>query len=132
VLPARSAGSTFDIAVARFSKDPLMSSLMTSSSLERKRPESAGEVVFMDYRERRALEALEQAALKRQDCAEQVSTENSADRRIRAWEKVHQLRMPSAPLHPVLQAISAATQLTLAQVQHEQQQRSGQRASVEL
>ena len=108
-----------------------MSSLITSS-LERKRPESTGEAVFMDYHERRALDALEQAALKRQDCAEQCSRENSADRRIRAWEKVHQLRMPSAALHPVLDAIAAATQLTLAEVQHEQQQRSGYRASAEL
>ncbi len=86
----------------------------------------------MDYRERQALEALEQEALKRQDCAEQCSTENSVDRRIRAWEKVHQLRMPCSPLHPVLEAIAAATHLTLAEVQHEQQQRSGHRVSAEL
>jgi hypothetical protein len=105
-----------------------MSSLITSS-LERKRPAPGGEGVLMDYRERHALEALEQAALKRQDCAEQCSTENSADRRIRAWEKVHHLQMPLSPLHPVLGAIAAATHLTLPEVQHEQQRRSALRAS---
>jgi hypothetical protein len=101
-----------------------MSSVFTSaSSLERRRPRSVGDEVLLDYRERRALEALEREAVKRQDCAEQCSVENSADRRIRAWEKVHQLRMPSTPLHPVLQVIAAATQLSLAEVMNEQQLR---------
>ena len=79
---------------------------------------------FPDYRERRAIEALERAQLKRANIAEQCAPLNSADHRIRAWEKVHQLRMPSDPLHPALDAIAAATQLTLADVRNEQQLRS--------
>lgn len=106
-----------------------MSSVITSDSLEPRRSRSAGDEVLLGYRERRELEALELAAVKRQDCAEQCSPENSAERRIRAWEKVHQLRMPTSPHHPVLQAIAAATQLSLAEVQHEQQLRAGRRAS---
>jgi len=52
--------------------------------------------------------------------------------RIRAWEKVHQLRMPSTPLHPVLEVIAAATQLSLADVQEEQQRRMARRASADV
>jgi len=67
--------------------------------------------ILSDYRQRRA------PAL------------NSVDLRIRAWEKVHGLRMPSDPKHPALQAIAAATQLALADVLNEQGLRSARRAS---
>jgi hypothetical protein len=55
---------------------------------------------------------------------------NSAASRIRAWEKVHHLRMPSDPQHLVLGAIAVATQLTLGDIQNEQRLRSAQRASI--
>lgn len=109
-----------------------MSSVITSIRPERRTSGSAEDALLLDYRERRALEALEREALKRQDCAEQVSAQNSAGTRIRAWEKVHQLRMPSAPLHPILQVIAAATQLSLAEVQDEQQLRTARRASADV
>jgi hypothetical protein len=54
---------------------------------------------------------------------------NSADLRIRAWEKVHRLSIPSDPDHPVLVAIAAATRLTLVEVQNEQRLRSARRAA---
>jgi hypothetical protein len=85
--------------------------------------------VLSDYRQRRALEELERAELKRADLAEQHSALNSVDVRIRAWEKVHGLRMPSDPRHPALQAIAAATQLALADILNEQGLRSARRAS---
>jgi hypothetical protein len=84
--------------------------------------------ILSDYRQRRALEELEHAELKRADLAEQHSAVNTVDVRIRAWEKVHALRMPSDPKHPVLHAIAAATQLALADVLNEQGLRSGRRA----
>jgi hypothetical protein len=85
--------------------------------------------ILSDYRQRRALEEHERAELKRADLAEQHSTLNCADLRIRAWEKVHGLRMPADSTHPVLEAIAAATQLTLLDVQNQQRLRSAQRAS---
>lgn len=85
--------------------------------------------ILSDYRQRRALEERDRAELKRAELAEQHSTFNSVDVRIRAWEKVHGLRMPSDPKHPVLQAIAAATQLGLAEVLNEQGLRSARRAS---
>jgi hypothetical protein len=85
--------------------------------------------ILADYRQRRALEELERAELKRADFAEQQSTVNSVDVRIRAWEKVHGLRMPSDPKHRALHAIAAATQLALSDVLNEQGLRSARRAS---
>jgi hypothetical protein len=85
--------------------------------------------VLADYRERRALEERERVELKSAELAEQRSAVNSVELRIRAWEKVHALRMPSDPKHPALQAIAAATQLTLADVLNEQKLRSARRTS---
>jgi len=109
-----------------------MSSVINSISRDHPRSGSAADEILLDYRERRALEVLERAAVKRQDHAELCSAQNSADMRIRAWEKVHQLRMPSTPLHPVLEVIAAATQLSLADVQEEQQRRMARRASADV
>jgi hypothetical protein len=69
--------------------------------------------------------------LRMSDLAEQSSALNCADLRIRAWEKVHGLRMPSDSKHPVLYAIATATQLTLAEVQNEQRLRYAGRAAAE-
>ena len=84
--------------------------------------------IASDYRRRRALEERERAELKRMDLERQCSPSSSADLRIRAWEKVHRLSIPSDPGHPVLVAIAAATQLTLAEVQNEQRLRFAHRA----
>jgi hypothetical protein len=109
-----------------------MSSVIISTPIKRQRPGTPEDDVLLDYRERRAIEALEREAAKRQDHAEQCLAENSAGMRIRAWEKLHQLRMPSTPSHPVLQIIAAATQLSLAEVQDEQQLRIARRASADV
>jgi hypothetical protein len=109
-----------------------MSSVITSTPIKHQRPGTSEDDVLRDYRERRVIEALEREAAKRQDHAEQCSTENSAGVRIRAWEKVHQLRMPSTPSHPVLPLIALATQLSLAEVQDEQQLRIARSASADV
>jgi hypothetical protein len=93
------------------------------------RMQSAGDELLSDYRQRRALEESERVEQRRVDSAEQYSALNSAELRIRAWEKVHKLCMPSNPLHPALAAIATATQLTLEDIQNEQRLRFAQRAS---
>lgn len=85
---------------------------------------SAGNEALGSYRERRAFEELERAELRRTTLEQQYAAINSADLRIRAWERAHQLRMPVDPLHPVLEAIAAATRLTLTEVREEQRLRS--------
>jgi hypothetical protein len=97
-----------------------------------RRSTSADSEILSDYRQRRALEEHERAERKRADLAEQHSALNCADVRVRAWEKVHGLRMPADSNHPVLHAIATATQLTLAEVQNEQRLRYARRASAKV
>lgn len=106
-----------------------MSSMLFAPLAKSERSIPAGDDLLSDYRQRRALEERERADRKRAELAEQLSALNSAELRIRAWEKAHQLCMPSGPEHPVLGAIAVATQLTLADVQNEQRLRSARRAS---
>jgi hypothetical protein len=106
-----------------------MNATMTWPVVEDERYISTGADIASDYRRRRALEERERAELKHIDLETQCSPLNSADLRIRAWEKVHRLSIPSDPDHPVLVAIAAATQLTLVEVQNEQRLRSARRAS---
>jgi hypothetical protein len=88
----------------------------------------AGDELLFEYRERRALKESERTEQKRADTAAQSSALNSADLRIRAWEKVHELRMPSDPSHPALASIAAVTQLTLEEIRSEQRLRLGRSA----
>ena len=106
-----------------------MNAMMTWGVTKDERFPSRGGEIIADYRQRRVFEELERAELKRVDLAQQHSPVNSVDVRIRAWEKVHGLRMPLDPNHRALQAIAAATQLTLADVLDEQGRRSARRAS---
>jgi len=66
----------------------------------------------------------ERAEKRRQELAEQRSDLNPPAVRIRAWEKIHQLRLPSDPAHPILDVIAVSTRLTLAEVQEEQRTRA--------
>jgi hypothetical protein len=77
--------------------------------------------------ERLAHEESERAEKRRQELAEQRSNLNPPDVRIRAWEKIHQLRLPSDPSHPVLRVIAVSTGLTLAEVREEQRTRAANR-----
>ena len=74
--------------------------------------------------ERLAHEEYERAERRRQELAEQCSDLNPPGVRIRAWEKIHQLRLPSDPAHPILDVIAVSTRLTLAEVREEQQTRA--------
>jgi hypothetical protein len=79
--------------------------------------------------ERLAHEAQERAEKRRQELAEQRSDLNPPEVRIRTWEKLHQLRLPSDPAHPVLDVIAISTRLTLEQVREEQRTRSARVAN---
>ncbi len=100
-----------------------MNATMTSPAAIYEPPGSAGNAALSNYRERRAFEEFGRAERRRADLAALYSSVNSADLRIRAWERAHQLRMPADPLHPVLGAIAAATGLTLTEVREEQRLR---------
>jgi hypothetical protein len=74
--------------------------------------------------ERLAVEEHERAERRRRELAEQRSELNPPDVRIRTWEKVHQLRLPADPKHPILDVIAISTRLTLSDVRDEQRTRA--------
>jgi hypothetical protein len=78
-------------------------------------------------RARRAVEEGERAERRRAQLASQRCDSNPPEARIRAWEELHGLRLPSDPGHPVLEVIAIATRLTLPQLQAEQFARQRER-----
>ena len=87
-------------------------------------PRLAASEIVREHRARIALEEREKADRRQQELAEQRSSLNSPEMRIRAWEKLHELRLPTDATHPVLDVIAVATRLTLEQVQEEQRARA--------
>ena len=84
------------------------------------------------HAERMALAAEQRRRDRLLALAEQRLAANPPDVRIRAWEKLHGLQIPSNAYHPVLLVISQDTGLTLEQVRQEQRalcaRRSGPRS----
>ena len=79
--------------------------------------------------ERLAREEYERSEKRRQELAQQRSELNPPEVRIRTWERIHQLRMPSDPAHPILDVIAVSTRLTLEEVREEQRARAARSAS---
>jgi hypothetical protein len=123
-------------ATAKAALDVVASSLEKPMSQRALFPEArapyprAGDELLLDFRRRTELDEEARVERKRVDIAEQTLELNVPGVRIRAWEKVHALRMPSNPGHPVLILIAGATQLSLAAVHEEQRVRSGRAATV--
>jgi hypothetical protein len=86
--------------------------------------------IISDHRARIAHEDTVKAEKRRLLLADQTSSEHSPDQRIRLWEKIHGLRLPVEPDHPILDVIAVATRLTLTEVQQEQRDRSGNQAAL--
>ncbi len=77
--------------------------------------------VLADHRERLAVEEDERVKERARQFEELRSELNSASVRIRAWEKMHGLRLPTSPAHPILDVIASATGIPLATLREEQQ-----------
>jgi hypothetical protein len=94
----------------------------TAASLMTEKPSDSRPIgdIIRTHAERLALDAEERLHQRQRALAEQSSTANPPDVRIRVWEKVHALRMPGDATHPVLDVIAYGTGLTLAQVREEQ------------
>jgi hypothetical protein len=82
-----------------------------------------------DYRARLVREEHERVERRRAELADQRSSLNPPDVRIRTWEKVHGLRLPSDPNHPILDVVAIATRLTLDEVLEEQRTRAARGVS---
>jgi branched-subunit amino acid aminotransferase/4-amino-4-deoxychorismate lyase len=76
-----------------------------------------------------AAEAQAKADQRKLELEELRSDQNSAERRVRMWEKVHGLSLPRNPDHPILDLIATKTRLTLQQVREVQQEDAARRAA---
>jgi len=79
--------------------------------------------LLADHRERIALEEEERARKRTSQFEELRSEVNSVPGRIRAWEKMHGLRLPSDPAHPILRVIASTTGVSLSCLREEQRAR---------
>ena len=100
----------------------------TAASIMTERPSASRTFadIIRTHAERLAQDAEERRHQRQRELAEQSSTANPPDARIRAWEKVHALRMPGDAAHPVLDVIAHGTGLTLEQIREEQRARLAQ------
>ncbi len=79
-------------------------------------------------RDLRELEERERDRVRTLRYEELRSEFNSIAVRVRAWEKLHGLRLPTSSSHPVLRAISAASGIPVAALRDEQRARRKARA----
>jgi hypothetical protein len=79
---------------------------------------------ILDHRAR--LERIQFEATERRERAliDQCAPENSPEARVRIWEKLHQLRLPKDPAHPILRKVARQTALDLTQILEVQRQRT--------
>jgi hypothetical protein len=79
---------------------------------------------LLDHRARIERAQLEAAERRTQALIDQRSPDNSHEARVRAWEKLHQVRLPKSPEHAVLVIVAQQTGMALADVQEVQRQRA--------
>jgi hypothetical protein len=75
-----------------------------------------------------AADASTRADKRREELEALRSEVNSAEQRVRAWERVHELTLPLDPNHPILGVIASKTRLTMEQVQDVQRAEAARRA----
>ncbi len=90
----------------------------TFTAVSESRPSSAE--LIKTHRAQIALETEQRAEAKRVQLEELCSMANTPEVHIRLWEKLHALRLPLDPEHPVLHFVATSTHLTVSQVQQEQ------------
>ena len=71
---------------------------------------------IIDHRAR--LERIQFEAAERRERAliDQRSPDNTPEMRIRVWERLHQVRLPKDPAHPIMARVAEVTGLDLAEV----------------
>jgi len=79
--------------------------------------------VILDRSARLAFEEQERERVRMQRYEELRSESNSTAVRVRAWEKLHGLRLPTSPTHGILRVISVATGIPVVALREEQQAR---------
>ena len=80
--------------------------------------------IMRDHRARVAFEEETRIAKRVAAQAEQCESSTAPEARIRAWEKLHELRLPSDAGHPIVTIVALVTHLTIAEVWQVQQARN--------
>lgn len=80
--------------------------------------------IFPDYRARAERAAREAAERREQALLDQRSPDNTDEARVRIWERLHQVRMPKDPAHPILALIARQTGMDIGDVRNVQTQRT--------
>ena len=83
-----------------------------------------GPVTAGEYRLKVQQQDRERAALRASELASQVSPVRAAEERIRIWERLHGLRLPSTSAHALVRVVATQTHLSVGEVQAEQRRRS--------
>ena len=83
-----------------------------------------GPVTAGEYRLKVQQQDRERAALRASELASQVSPVRAAEERIRIWERLHGLRLPSTSAHALVRVVATQTRLSVGEVQAEQRRRS--------
>lgn len=79
---------------------------------------------LLDHRARIERAQLEAAERRTRALSDQRSPTNSHDARVRAWERLHQVRLPKDPQHNILMVVAQQTGLALAEVREVQRVRA--------
>jgi hypothetical protein len=85
--------------------------------------------LITDHRARLALEEEERLTQRSRQFEELRAEFNSVSVRIRAWEKMHGLCLPTNPAHPILDVIASVTGIPLTALREEQRTRRSMRAT---
>lgn len=85
--------------------------------------------LIADHRARIAVEEEERLTQRSRQFEELRAELNSVSVRIRAWEKMHGLSLPTNPAHPILDVIASITGIPLTALREEQRTRRSKRAT---
>jgi len=85
--------------------------------------------LITDHRARLAIEEEERLTQRSRQFEELRAELNSVSVRIRAWEKMHGLSLPTNPAHPILDVIASVTGIPLTSLREEQRTRRSMRAT---
>jgi hypothetical protein len=83
----------------------------------------AGPAAVAEHRLKVQQQDRERAALRASELAAQMSPVRAAAERIRIWERLHALRLPSTSAHALIAVVAKQTHLTVCEVQAEQRRR---------
>lgn len=79
---------------------------------------------LLDHRARIERAQFEAAERRSQALIDQRAPESPPEARVRAWEKLHQVRLPKDPEHAVLLVVAQQTGMALSDVREVQRQRA--------